>query len=60
MVVKKTKDKVCKLTKSQDKAWTNSFSRHKNNRDSDSVADRKAFSNLKRQFPSLKKCNKIR
>ena len=52
--------KVCKLTKVQDKFWENSFSDHMNDGESESTADKKAFRDLVRRYPSLKKCDKIR
>lgn len=48
--------KLCKLTPSQNRFWEDVFSDSLNDGDSESVADKKAFRETKRRFPSLRKC----
>ena len=60
MVVKKrTRENICKRTIRQDRFWENSFADHLNNGDSEKVADRKTFTEMKKRFPSLKKCTQF-
>ena len=47
---------ICKLTPEQNKFWEDVFSDSLNDGDSESVADKKAFRETKRKFPSLRKC----
>lgn len=53
---KKAKKNICKLTIRQDRFWENSFADHLNNGDSEKVADRKTFAEMRKRFHSLKKC----
>lgn len=59
-MVKKKKPKICKLNAKQDRVWVKAFEFHMNDGKSSAKADKLAFKDLVKEFPSLKKCDKIK
>lgn len=56
----KKKIKICKLTKKQNKIWISAFSFYLDEGKNQSQADKLAFKDLIKEFPKLKKCDKIK
>ncbi len=55
----KKKEIVCKLTERQNYLWEKYYSMCINNGMSEKEADEETFNNLKDEFPSLKRCDKL-
>ena len=53
------KVKICKLTKEQNRIWVKAFQFYKDKDYSDLKADKLAFRSLIKEFPKLRKCDKI-
>ncbi|MCX6748484.1 MAG: hypothetical protein NT076_02670 [Candidatus Pacearchaeota archaeon] len=55
------KQKVCKLNAKENKVWEQKFEHYANMEGyTPSRADKKVFTELKKEFPRLKKCDKIK
>lgn len=51
----KGRKKCAKLTKAEDKVWTDAFNFYLDEGKSEKVADQKAFRDVQKEFPRLKK-----
>lgn len=54
------KQKMCKLTKEENKFWEHTFEYYVDHGLSPSRADKRTFTELSKKFPRLKKCEKIK
>ena len=52
---------TCKLNEKEDRFWVKTFEHYVNSEGyTPSRADKKTFTELKKEFPRLKKCDKIK